>query len=181
MYLISQVFIFLAIALLIGGAIGYAFRSCLADTACDDVRADLAQTTARYEALLESQLAAETRQIVLPVREAQLAPARASASTQALVPDLAAMDRYEVEHALLAAAPGVSIRARFGVDDLTSIKGLTPKMDVWLGRNGITRYSDIAGLSASELYWLVENLPDDGASIYRDHWVAQTKALLAQA
>jgi predicted flap endonuclease-1-like 5' DNA nuclease len=167
MYLINQIFIFLALALIVGGAIGYALRACMADTACDDLRDELALVQSRQNAQLESQTAVQTRQVT---------PAIGGVSA---VSGLADMNARDFEDALLVAAPGTLLKNRFGADDLTAIRGVTRKMDVWLGLNGITRFSHIADLTAGELYWLVENLPQDGASVYRDHWVAQASKLVA--
>lgn len=167
MYLIGQVSIYLALALIIGGAIGYALRSCMTDTACDDLRDDLELAQSRYDALLESQIAVPVRQVNDP------------AAVESLGPGLAHMDTRALETALLSAAPGSSLKNRFGADDLTLIQGITPKMDAWLGFNGVSRFSQIANLSAAELYWLVENLPEDGSSVYRDHWVAQASSLVS--
>ena len=165
MFLISQIFIYLALALIIGGAIGFALRACLADRACDEVREDLALANARYNGLLESTAAAQTQQVIKP-------SVAHNVST-----GLGDLHPRDLEFALLQVAPGTSLKGRFAADDLTVIKGITPEIDVWLGLNGITRFSQIASLSASELYWLVENLPQDGASVYRDQWVAQAIAL----
>jgi predicted flap endonuclease-1-like 5' DNA nuclease len=169
MYLISQVFIYLALALIIGGAIGYTIRSCFAETACDDVREDLVLANARYASLLESHSASETRHIMT------------SANSATPVNHFAKMDPFTLETELLKAAPGRSLKARFGADDLTAIQGITPQIDVWLGLNGITRFSQIASLTAEELYWLAENLPQNGYSVYRYNWVAQAERLARES
>lgn len=165
MYLISQVFIYLALALIIGGAIGFAIRSCQGDSSCDDIRDELSQANARYAALLERQNPTEPSPIVT------------AASPVVFANRFAEMDPVSLERELLNAAPGKPLKARFGPDDLTSIRGITPKIDAWLGLNGVTRFSQVADLSAAELYWLVENLPENGNSVYRDNWVAQAHSL----
>jgi predicted flap endonuclease-1-like 5' DNA nuclease len=208
MYLISQTMIYLLLALLVGGAIGYAFRACLADTACDDVRDDLALAQARLQEMEEMEERAGQAKSV-PVSGLALFPGPGEpAPRTAFVPEpivtladtnaplpvapemggkrdaaatLAELSARDLETALLAAAPGTSPKARFEADDLTAIKGLTPQMDKWLAGFGVTRLADIASLTPSELYWLVENLPGDGSSVYRDHWVAQATAMLAKA
>jgi predicted flap endonuclease-1-like 5' DNA nuclease len=169
MYLFSQIFAYLALALIIGGAIGYALRACMADTACDDVREDLALANARHDALLESQSGRETQQVI------------ATASLTNTASPFSEMDPYQFERELLDAAPGKPLKARFGADDLTAIRGITPKIDVWLGLNGITRFSQLASLSAAELYWLVENLPQNGDNVYRYNWVAQAERLARES
>jgi predicted flap endonuclease-1-like 5' DNA nuclease len=166
MYLIGQAIVYLALALIIGGALGYALRSCIADTACDDVREDLALAQSRYDAILKTQSAIPPQQMTIVATVASSAPS------------LVDMDARALEAALLSAAPGTSLKNRFGADDLTAIQGITPKMDVWLGLQGITRFAQIANLSAGELFWLVENLPEHGGSVYRDQWVAQATKLI---
>jgi predicted flap endonuclease-1-like 5' DNA nuclease len=181
MFLISQTLIYLILALIIGGAIGYAFRECLADTACDDVREDLALTQSRYQALLERESDVRTQPVsglaAFPVA-APLAQATTAFPVAAL--NLGDLDARDFEKALLDAAPGTSPKMRFTADDLTAINGITPKGDAWLANIGITRLADIVSLTAGELHWLVENLPENGTSVYRDHWVAQANALLTR-
>jgi predicted flap endonuclease-1-like 5' DNA nuclease len=206
MYLISQTMIYLLLAIIIGGAIGYAFRACLADTACDDVRDDLALAQQRLQAMEDSQrvisvpiandlgIAPFPKQMpVTPPVAVVAEPAMPVANTIQPLPiapemggphkvavSLSELSARDMEIALLDAAPGTSPKSRFEADDLTAIKGLTPQMDTWLGNLGITRLADIASLTSPELYWLVENLPGDGSSVYRDHWIAQATAMLAK-
>jgi predicted flap endonuclease-1-like 5' DNA nuclease len=181
MFLISQTLIYLILAIIIGGAIGYAFRACLADTACDDVREDLALAQSRYQALLERESDVRTPPVsglaAFPVA-APIAEVTTAFPVAAI--NLGDLDTRDFEKALLDAAPGTSPRMRFTADDLTAINGITPTVDGWLANIGITRLADIASLTAGELHWLVENLPENGTSVYRDHWVAQANALLTR-
>jgi predicted flap endonuclease-1-like 5' DNA nuclease len=164
-FLLSQTIIYLALALIAGGAIGYAWRACLADTACDSVREDLVLANARYEEVLQRYKTQQAQKVAAPVTLDEPKMGLADLSVR------------DLETALLMASPGAALNARFGGDDLTQISGITSPMDVWLGQNGVTRFSHIAELTAAELYWLVENLPEDGASVYRDQWVAQATML----
>ena len=91
MYFVTQAFIYLALALIIGGAIGYAFRSCLADTACDSVRDDLTLANARITALLESQNAQLAQHV--PTHHIPWARPKRSASPSAAVPNAARLGR----------------------------------------------------------------------------------------
>lgn len=168
MFLIGQILIYFALALIVGGAIGFMLRACMADTACDDVRDELKEAQVRYQTA-EENLASGTSRHVAPV--VPLTHTNAG---------LERLSERDLEVTLLAGAPGTSLLGRFGADDLTAIKGITPKIDVWLGLKGITRFSHIANLTPSELYWLIENLPQNGASVYRDHWVAQAVELDAK-
>jgi predicted flap endonuclease-1-like 5' DNA nuclease len=178
MFLLSQILIFLALALIVGGLIGYAFRACLVDNDNLAQREELALTKEYNQALLETQASQDLRPVVGTI--AGLAPFPVAAEVEPDTPllGLGTLSARDLEQALLASAPGKSPKPRFGADDLTAIKGLTPEMDAFLGSLGITRLADIASLSAGELYWLVDNLPGDGASVYRDQWVAQAEALM---
>jgi predicted flap endonuclease-1-like 5' DNA nuclease len=166
MFLIAQMFLYLAIALIVGGGVGFMLRACLGDSACDGVRDDLKLAQDRYEALLEEGLKTKSKIVHVP---STVAPQR----VEPIIGDLNARD---LETRILASAPGTSPSRRLGVDDLTIIKGITPRLDTWLAQNNITRFEHLVGLSAAELYWLVENAPENGSSIYRDNWVAQARA-----
>jgi predicted flap endonuclease-1-like 5' DNA nuclease len=168
MYLLSQTLIYLALALVVGGAIGFAWRSCLSDESVGLVQNEMAVATPQNDAADPGLHNDRAHQPTPPVIE--------TPPTQYL----ADLSSRELEAVLLNAAPGQSPKARFGADDLTAIMGITPQIDVWLGLQGITRFSHIADLSAAELYWLVENLPHKGASVYDHQWVAQA-AKLARA
>jgi predicted flap endonuclease-1-like 5' DNA nuclease len=189
MYVISQSMIYLLLALLVGGGIGYAFRACLADTACDDVREDLALTQNRLQET-EGQLARATEipVVTLPPFPQPLNPVASNDAYLTMAPEMRApqttlrqLTPRDLEATLLASAPGISPKSRFEADDLTAISGLTPAMDRWLASLGITRLADIESLTPAELYWLVDHLPGDGASVYKDQWVAQACQLLGKA
>jgi predicted flap endonuclease-1-like 5' DNA nuclease len=194
MYLISQSMIYLLLALLVGGGIGYAFRACLADTACDDVRDDLAAAqTQLQEAENRLARAIEKPVVTLPPFPEPPVPQQpvivaSNDSGLTVAPEMRAprtilsqLTPRNLEAALLAAAPGISPKSRFEADDLTAISGLTPTMDRWLASFGITRLADIESLTPAELYWLVDHLPGDGASVYKDQWIAQASKLLGKA
>jgi hypothetical protein len=50
-----------------------------------------------------------------------------------------------------------------------------------LNQNGIICIWQIATMEAAELYWLVENLPEFGARVFRENWVAQAVELAREA
>jgi predicted flap endonuclease-1-like 5' DNA nuclease len=178
MFLLSQILVFLALALIIGGLIGYAFHACIADNEREDLRAALSAEQSRPYPIVEPTTLPEA-----PSRDAvplSMAPFPSDPSDGPVTPvALSDLTPRDLEHALLAAAPGKSPKARFERNDLTMIKGLTPDMDAFLATIGITRIADLTDLTAQELYWLVDNLPGNGASLYRDQWIAQAAALRA--
>jgi predicted flap endonuclease-1-like 5' DNA nuclease len=168
MYIILQGFIYLALAIIIGGGIGYALRSCLKDTACDDVRDALALSQSRYDAL--------SGQYEQHKRTAQIRPISIADDALTNTANLSTLSSRELESFILASGNPKSPARRFGDDDLTSIKGISPTLDAWLATLNITRFEHLANLEAAELYWMVENAPENGSSIYRDQWIAQARA-----
>jgi predicted flap endonuclease-1-like 5' DNA nuclease len=170
MYIIFQGFIYLALAIVIGGAIGYALRSCLTDTACDDVRDALVLSQSQYDMLSD--------QYEEHKRSAQIQPTSITAPNTAITntANLSTLSSRELESAILASGNPKSPARRFAGDDLTAIKGISPRLDAWLATLNITRFEHLANLEAGELYWMVENAPENGSSIYRDQWLAQARA-----
>jgi predicted flap endonuclease-1-like 5' DNA nuclease len=92
------------------------------------------------------------------------------------------MSAQELEATLLAGAPGAvpspMPRPKGKGDDLKAIKGVGPALERWLHQQGIFTFRQIACMSPSELYWMVENLPQFGARVYRENWVAQADQLM---
>lgn len=92
------------------------------------------------------------------------------------------MSAQELEATLLAGAPGAMPspmpRPKGKGDNLKAIKGVGPALERWLHQQGIFTFRQIACMSPSELYWMVENLPQFGARVYRENWVAQADQLM---
>lgn len=92
------------------------------------------------------------------------------------------MSAQELEATLLAGAPGAvpspMPRPKGKGDDLKAIRGVGPALERWLHQQGIFTFRQIACMSPSELYWMVENLPQFGARVYRENWVAQADQLM---
>lgn len=63
-------------------------------------------------------------------------------------------------------------------DNLQRITGVGPANHAWLNRCGIWYLWQIAGWKAEEQQWVAGHLPRFGRRLYREHWVAQAKALL---
>lgn len=64
-----------------------------------------------------------------------------------------------------------------GVDDLTQIKGLGPKIAVLLGEQGITSFAQIAGWSEADIDRIDATLGRFEGRIRRDSWVEQAQLL----
>ncbi len=62
-------------------------------------------------------------------------------------------------------------------DDLTTIKGLGPKLAVTLNELGVTSYAQIAAWSDSEIDRIDSQLGRFSGRIRRDNWVEQAKLL----
>lgn len=62
-------------------------------------------------------------------------------------------------------------------DDLQRIKGIGPKLSVWLVQNGVTRFDQIAAWDAAEVADVARRLGRMGARIEADDWVGQARIL----
>ncbi len=62
-------------------------------------------------------------------------------------------------------------------DDLTTVKGIGPKMAEQLNAAGIFHFDQIAAWTAGEVAWLDDNLKGVRGSVSRDNWVSQAAAL----
>lgn len=66
-----------------------------------------------------------------------------------------------------------------GVDDLTRIKGVGPKLRALLASLGVTRFEQIAGWSDAEIDRIDAQLGQFQGRIRRDNWIEQAKLLAA--
>ena len=64
-------------------------------------------------------------------------------------------------------------------DDLKVIKGVGPKIEVWLNENGIWHFDQIAGWDAKDVASYMDRMGRMGTRIESDEWVAQARALAA--
>jgi NADH-quinone oxidoreductase subunit J len=76
--------------------------------------------------------------------------------------------------ALPAKAGGVAVLEG---DDLKRIKGITPKLERLLHRNGIYTFAQIASLNETQVQELDGKLEEFKGRIVRDNWVEQAKQL----
>ena len=65
------------------------------------------------------------------------------------------------------------------VDELQQIRGIGDGFERGLNKLGIYQFSQLAGLSASEIVWIEANLPTFHGRIERDDWPGQAAALMA--
>lgn len=76
----------------------------------------------------------------------------------------------------LEAAPGIPER---GVDDLTRIKGVGPKLSALLGQLGVTSYAQIAAWTDADIARIDPQLGSFAGRPARDKWVEQARLLAA--
>lgn len=89
---------------------------------------------------------------------------------------LAAMDEAELERVVESEGAGTAPKRtseRADPDDLLLIDGVGPQNLAWLNDNGIRYFWQIATMGASEVAWLVNNLPTFGSRVVRENWVRQ--------
>ena len=80
--------------------------------------------------------------------------------------------------AVVGAKPAGLDAARDGLpDDLTAIKGIGPKMEKLCNRLGFWHFDQIATWSADEIAWVDDNLEGFKGRVTRDNWVEQAKTL----
>lgn len=95
---------------------------------------------------------------------------------------VAQMDPAALEAAVAAAGEGVKpagLSAPQGVaaDDLKAIGGVGPKNEAWLHAQGLFHFWQIATLDVAGVAWLSRNLPAFGSRVYRENWVDQATRL----
>lgn len=64
-------------------------------------------------------------------------------------------------------------------DDLKEIKGVGPKIEVWLNDNGIWHFDQIAAWDGKDVAAYMDRMGRMGTRIESDEWVAQAKAMAA--
>jgi NADH-quinone oxidoreductase subunit E len=203
MYLLSQIWMFMALAAIIGFAAGWWFGRCR----CNEAELIAERDKARADALrLEGELSARAAvstpppaapampfaapavmaDFATPLANAPAAAAREEAKSltnAAFTPSaLAALAPDALEAAVLAAGAGVkplglAAPGPGGADDLKEIGGVGPTNEAWLHDQGIYHFWQIATLDAGGVAWLANNLPTFGKRVYRENWLDQAVRL----
>jgi predicted flap endonuclease-1-like 5' DNA nuclease len=174
MYLITQWWLYLLLAALIGFLVGYFWGKCRCKTH-------------EIEAERDAALAEIARLKAVPVAAATGvglgAMASASPTNASFKPSfVATMDPAFLEQAVLAAGMGTKPAGLAGPqggipDDLKEIGGIGPKNETWLHEQGLYHFWQIATLDIPAIAWLAHNLPNFGSRIYRENWVDQAVKL----
>ncbi len=136
-----------------------------------DVLDEGAARAKRNEALINAPAAATQASVApTPAPEPVAAPAAAPVSAPPPHPAPAPMPAPEPEP-----APAPTVVA----DDLTTIKGLGPKLATLLNEQGITSFAQIAEWNDADVARIDDMLGRFKGRITRDNWVEQAKLLAA--
>ncbi|MGB5452388.1 MAG: hypothetical protein WBM71_03140 [Sedimenticolaceae bacterium] len=198
-YLITQIFILLMVAGLLGLLLGwYLTRISTADAqvallaSLRNKEADARELRAELDALATAKSSCDSERRLL---SDELAGLRARQDAAIEVANSEALEALQAEldqcRALLAAASAAQPAAEEGTqvqgvqdsddleaDDLQVIKGIGPKIAAKLERLGIRRFEQIAGWTPEDIERVNEKLRFKGR-IEREKWIPQARALVA--
>ncbi|MGB5640698.1 MAG: hypothetical protein WBM63_16420 [Sedimenticolaceae bacterium] len=197
-YLITQIFILLMVAGLLGLLLGwYLTRISTADAqvallaSLRNKEADARELRAELDALATAKSSCDSERRLL---SDELAGLRARQDAAIEVANSEALEALQAEldqcRALLAAASAAQPAAEEGTqvqgvqdsddleaDDLQVIKGIGPKIAAKLERLGIRRFEQIAGWTPEDIERVNEKLRFKGR-IEREKWIPQARALV---
>lgn len=164
-YLISQIWLCLLIAALLGLLLGWWLRGRRCEHEIDDILARQREALRLRDNTIES-LREDAGQDApppsTPTRTASPAhPSQASAATAGSKPAV-----------LLDSAPAAP-------DDLKRISGVGPKLEALLNSLGIYQFAQVAQFTADDIAWVDQHLGSFKGRIERDDWVAQARQFAA--
>lgn len=175
-FLLAEIWVLLALAALIGLIAGWLFWGGRSDTRAD------ADEVRRLKAELE-RANTKTRATVADLDD-DTPPMPAAVYKRpdpAPVLTPAKVEPAPAPVAAIGAKPEGLEAARDGLpDDLTTIKGIGPKMEVLCNRLGFWHFDQIAAWSVDEIAWVDDNLEGFKGRVTRDNWVAQAKTLVGK-
>ena len=108
------------------------------------------------------------------------APAEETVADDVAVAEPHAAVETAVEAVIEAPVEAVAAATEAGIDDLTRLVGIGPKLAASLSDLGVTRFSQIAAWSSEELKSIDEMLNLKGRAD-RDAWIAQAKRFAGSA
>ncbi|MEM9267570.1 MAG: hypothetical protein AAGA78_01360 [Pseudomonadota bacterium] len=181
-YLVTQMFLYLLVAVLLGVALGWLiwgnWLMKAADGESEDVDALRAQLDAARAETAEAQEALELcraaranlqHEVDRLTSESVVAPASASD-----LPD-------EAETAPSTKPQGLDAPRGGQPDDLKRIKGIGPKLEALLHSLGYYHFDQLAAWTEDELAWVDSNLEGFFGRATRDAWVPQAQDLANEA
>lgn len=171
-YLLTQMFLYLLIAFLLGLLLGWLIWR-YGQASATDIDALRAENT-RLRSDLDTcnmKTAKLEAQATIPAAPAPVAAAPVAAVTApaAVVEDAPAVDAQKPE-SLTAPRGGKA-------DELQLIHGVGPKMEGMLHGLGYYHFDQIANWTASEVAWVDDNLEGFKGRVTRDKWQPQAKVL----
>jgi predicted flap endonuclease-1-like 5' DNA nuclease len=183
-FLLSEIWVLLAIAALLGLFVGWLIwaRSAGAQTdtsAADALRADLAACQSKGRDMAE-RMAALEREAAKPVAAPAMAAPVMAAPVLAAPAIAAPAAPVATVNAGTKQKPAALDSARGGKpDDLKLIKGIGPKLEILCHSLGFFHFDQMANWSAAEIAWVDENLEGFKGRVTRDEWVQQARDLAA--
>lgn len=182
-FLLTEIWVLLALAALVGLIAGWIIWGRRADVAVDTSAAD--RLRAELDACRERQAEKDARIAALEAAAAKPASQPAAAAVVAETPAPVAADvDFDGDGVIEGTGEGVKPvtldAPRDGIaDDLKKIKGIGLKMEQLCNKLGFWHYDQIAAWTAEETAWVDANLEGFKGRVTRDNWVAQA-ALLAK-
>ncbi|HCP82521.1 MAG TPA: NADH-quinone oxidoreductase subunit E [Octadecabacter sp.] len=173
-FLLTEIWVLLALATLIGLFAGWLIWGGRSDTGPD------ADEVRRLQAELD-RASAKSRATVADLDDDMpppMTPAVYKRPDPAPVAAPVKVEPTSTPAAAVGTKPEGLDAARDGLpDDLTTIKGIGPKMEKLCNRLGFWHFDQIAAWSADEVAWVDDNLEGFKGRVTRDSWVEQAKAL----
>jgi len=195
-FLLSEIWVLIALAALLGLFIGWLIwgrRSVVAADngdaarlrreldACQARSRDCAQRVSTLEAELVTAQAAAAAPVSASVAAAVVAAEPEPGPEVTPEPAPVAADEPAVSDADIGTKPSTLDAARDGQpDDLKRIKGIGPKLEILCNRLGFWHFDQIANWTDEEIAWVDVNLETFKGRVTRDNWVAQAKRLAAE-
>lgn len=178
-YLLSEIFVLIALAALIGLFIGWLIwgRQGAGGTEPSNDAQDVARLRSELEAC-QSNARETAAQLARLERDATVGqPGQdADTPTPAQAPEMVQETEEEPE----GTKPTTLDAPRGGqADDLKKIKGIGPKLEGMCNQLGFWHFDQIANWSDEEIAWVDVNLQAFKGRVTRDNWVEQARELAA--
>lgn len=179
-YLLSQLFLYLICALLLGLLLGWVIWGWWGRRSIDEMKAEGERVLraqqqkceaekAELQAIIDEQAASLEKAKAAPsLEKAKASPSGTSATTAKKA------EKFMTD----APKPAALYETRPAeVDDLKEIKGIGPVMERILNDNGCYHFKQLANFSKQDIEWIsaaIQTFPD---RIERDRWVEQAEGL----
>lgn len=165
-YLISQIWLCLLIAAVLGLVLGWWLRGRRCEQEIDDILSRQREALRLRDNTIDA--LRENADQDAPAPNAQTKTTAPTPPTQA--PSAIAGGKPSV---LLDSAPAAP-------DDLKRISGVGPKLEALLNSLGVYQFEQIARFSADDIAWVDQHLGSFKGRIVRDEWVRQAEELGGQ-